>query len=166
MRRIKQLNNPAPIAKRVEHIATHHGKKIKDSYAWLKDENYPNTDNEEILAYLKAENAYFDEFKKPHQDFIDKIFTEFKGRTDETEESVPYIDNDYEYQSKYAEGQEYPVHSRQHIESRKTDIFLDENALADGKDYFVIGDFDISEDNQYLAYSFDANGDERYQVRI
>lgn len=166
MSRIKQLPIKAPVAKRLEHVSTHHGKTLKDSYFWLKDKNYPKTEDEDVLNYLKAENAYYHEFKDPNQNFVDKIFTEFKGRTDETEESVPYIENGYEYQSSYAEGQEYPVHNRKHLKTGESAVFLDENALAGDKDYFVIGDFDISHDNQYLAYSYDETGDERYQIRF
>ncbi len=166
MSRIKQLPIKAPVAKRLEHVSTHHGKTLKDSYFWLKDENYPKTEDEDVLNYLKAENAYYHEFKDPNQNFVDKIFTEFKGRTDETEESVPYIENGYEYQSSYAEGQEYPVHNRRYLKTSESAVFLDENALAGDKDYFVIGDFDISHDNQYLAYSYDETGDERYQIRF
>ena len=164
--RIKQLSSDAPVAKRVENTRTYHGKELKDSYFWLKDQDYPKTDDEDVLNYLKAETAYYHEFMDPKQKFADKIFAEFKSRTDETEESVPYIENGYEYRSAYKEGNEYPIHSRKNLETGKDEDFLDENALAEGKDYFVIGDFDISHDNRYLAYSFDTAGDERYQVKV
>ena len=164
--RIKQLASKAPIADRRESSRTYHGKELKDSYFWLKDQDYPNTDDEDVLNYLKVENAYYHEFRDPNQKFADKIFEEFKSRTDETEESVPYIENGYEYRSAYKEGNEYPIHSRKNLETGEEKVFLDENALAEGKDYFVIGDFDISPDNRYIAYSFDTAGDERYQVKV
>jgi len=166
MQRIKNLSSEAPIAKRVEKTRTFHGKELKDSYFWLKDQDYPKTEDEDVLNYLKAENAYYHEFMDPNQKFADKIFAEFKSRTDETEESVPYIENGFEYRSIYKEGNEYPIHSRKHLKTGQEKVFLDENALAKGYDYFVIGDFDISPDNRYLAYSFDTAGDERYQVKI
>ncbi len=164
--RIKQLSTKAPIADRKESSRTYHGKELKDSYFWLKDQDYPKTDDEDVLNYLKAENAYYHEFKDPNQKFVDKIFEEFKSRTDETEESVPYSENGYEYRSAYKEGNEYPIHSRKNLDTGKEEVFLDENALAKGNDYFVVGDFDISPDNRYLAYSFDTAGDERYQVKV
>ena len=164
--RIKQLASKAPIADRRESSRTYHGKELKDSYFWLKDQDYPKTDDEDVLNYLKAENTYYHEFMDPKQNFADKIFEEFKSRTDETEESVPYIENGYEYRSAYKEGNEYPIHSRKNLETGEEKVFLDENALAEGKDYYVIGDFDISPDNRYLAYSFDTAGDERYQVKV
>jgi len=164
--RIKKISTDAPIAKRVENIRTYHGNELKDSYFWLKDPDYPKTDDVDVLNYLKAENAYYYEFLKPHQKFADKIFKEFKDRTDETEESVPYIENGYEYRSAYKEGNEYPIHSRKNLQTGTEEVFLDENALAEGKDYYVIGDFDISPDNRFLVYSFDTAGDERYQATI
>ncbi len=164
--RIKQLSSNAPIAERRESTRTYHGKELKDSYFWLKDQDYPKTDDEDVLNYLKAENTYYHEFMDPKQKFADKIFAEFKSRTDETEESVPYIENGYEYRSAYKEGKEYPIHSRKNLKTGEEKVFLDENALANGKDYFVIGDFDISPDNRYLAYSFDTAGDERYQLKV
>lgn len=166
MHRLKKISSKAPIAKRIKNLREFHGKELKDSYFWLKDQNYPNTNDENILDYLKAENAYFQEFMRPNQAFADKIFEEFKGRTDESEKSVPYIENGYEYRSEFKKGNEYPIHSRKNLKTGEEIIFLNENILADGHDYFVIGDYVISPDNRYLAYSFDTAGDERYQVMI
>jgi len=55
MQRIKNLSSEAPIAKRVEKTRTFHGKELKDSYFWLKDQDYPKTEDEDVLNYLKAD---------------------------------------------------------------------------------------------------------------
>ena len=33
--------------------------RIEDPYAWLRDPGYPEVKDEQVLDYLKAENAYF-----------------------------------------------------------------------------------------------------------
>lgn len=166
MSRIKQIVAKPPVAERIDHLASHHGKDLKDPYFWLKDPSYPKVDDEAVLNHLKLENAYYHEFLDPQADLVEKIFQEFKGRTDETEESVPYTQNGYQYQWFYREGQEYRTRSRKNIESSAEQVFLDESALAEGHDYYDLGDWEISPDNRYLAYSFDTAGDERYQVKI
>jgi len=164
--RLKQLSVAAPIAKKENHSVVHHGRELIDPYHWLKDQAYPEVNEEPILNYLKAENAYHAEFLKPHKKLVDTIFEEFKGRTDEEETSVPYVENGYEYLWFYRSGEEYRTRSRKNVQTGTDEIFLDETALAKGHEYFVLGDWEISPDNRYLAYSFDTEGDERYQVQI
>ena len=164
--RIKEIAAKPPVAKRVDHLASHHGKELKDPYFWLRDPGYPKVEDEAVLNHLTAENAYYHEFLDPHADLVEKVFQEFKGRTDETEESVPYTENGYQYQWFYREGQEYRTRSRKNLESSAEQVFLDESALAEGHDYYDLGDWEISPNNRYLAYSFDTAGDERYQVKI
>jgi oligopeptidase B len=43
---------------------------------------------------------------------------------------------------------------------------MDENLLAEGHEYFALGDWDISPDNDYLAYSVDTDGNERSIIKI
>jgi oligopeptidase B len=164
--RLKQLTMPAPQAPRVPYTAEYHGRTLSDPYHWLKDQSYPEVNDQPVLDYLKAENAYYQAFMTPHQGLADKIFEEFRGRTDEEESSVPYIDNGYEYQWFFRPGEEYRTRTRKNLSTGAEAIFLDETALAKGHEYFVLGGWEISSDNRYLAYSFDTAGDERYQVRI
>lgn len=169
--RLTQLSNTPvskaePIAKRVPSERKYHGQTLNDPYFWLKDQGYPTVDDEDVLGYLKEENAYHKAFLEPHQALVDTVFEEFKGRTDETEQSVPYIENGYEYRWYFEQGAEYRTRSRKNLATGQEQVFLDETELAKGHDYFVIGDWEISPDNRYLAYSFDTSGDERYQVKI
>ena len=164
--RLKALATPAPKAKQQPFEAEHHGRTLSDPYHWLKDQGYPEVDDQEVLDYLTAENDYFQAFLKPYTELVDNVFEEFKGRTDEEETSVPYIYNGYEYQWFFRPGEEYRTRSRKNLTTGEEEIFLDETKLAEGHKYFVLGDWDISPDNRYLVYSFDTAGDERYTVRI
>ncbi|WP_189400382.1 S9 family peptidase [Arenicella chitinivorans] len=164
--RIKQLPIAAPQAPQIPYEAQHHGRTLTDHYHWLKDQGYPEVNDEPVLDYLKQENAYYQSFLEPHRTFVDTIFEEFKGRTDEEETSVPYVDNGYEYRWFFRPGEEYRTRSRTNLKTGEEAIFLDETELAKGHDYFVLGGWEISPDNRYLAYSVDTAGDERYEVRV
>jgi len=168
--RLKQLDTSAPVAPRKEHQSKHHGITLSDPYFWMKDQDYPEVNDVDVLDYLKAENAYHKDFLTPHTSLIDTIFNEMKGRTDEQETSVAVVHNGYEYSWFFRKGEEYRTHSRKKvgdgIEPTEAQVFLDENELAQNHEYFVLGDWVISPDNRYLAYAFDTNGDERYKVKI
>lgn len=166
LQRIKQLGTAAPKARQVPFEIKYHGRTLSDSYHWLKDQGYPEVNDQPVLDYLNEENAYYQTFLKPHTALVDTVFEEFKGRTDEEESSVPYNKNGYEYRWFYRSGEDYRTRSRKNLDTGEEEVFLDETALAEGHDYFVLGAWEISPDNRLLAYSYNTAGDERYQVRV
>lgn len=164
--RLKALEMPTPVAKTVLHEVKHHGITYTDPYHWLKDPSYPVIDDKEVLDYLDAENDYFYSFLKPHAALKETLFQEFKGRVDETEESVPWVVGGYEYRWFYQPGQNYRTWSRINLETKEQQVFLNEPSLAEGKEYFVLGSWDISPDNRLLAYTVDTSGDEKYELYV
>ncbi|GAA0860153.1 S9 family peptidase [Aliiglaciecola litoralis] len=164
--RLKQLDIPSPVAPKQAYTAEYHGKTLSDDYHWLKDQGYPQVDDQPVIDYLNQENDYFNAFLAPNTALVDTIFAEFKGRTNEQESSVPWIDNGYQYHWFYQEGEEYPTRSRKNLQTGEETVFLSEPELAKGHDYFSLGDYDISSDNRYLAYSVNTDGSERYSVRV
>ena len=170
----KSLNEtsplPAPTADQRDHSYSHHGITISDPYHWLKDQSYPVVDDVDVLEYLKAENAYFEQQMAPRQKLVDTLFEELKGRVKEDDSSVPQKDGDWLYWTEFTEGKEYRQWYRQPVAGPVTEVdkqlMLDENQLADGKEYFRLGAFSVSKNGQYLAYSFDDSGAERYTGRI
>jgi oligopeptidase B len=165
-KRLKQPNIIAPKATQVPFTAEFHGKTISDHYNWLKDPDYPEVNDQSIIDYLKQENEYFNGFIEPKNALIDTLFEEFKGRTQDQESSVPWVENGYEYKSFYKKGEEYCTYSRRKLDSEIEEIFLSETELAAPFDYFQLGDWEISPNNKYLAYSYNTNGDERYTVVV
>lgn len=163
---LKAFSQKAPVAGQHPHTSIHHDITLTDDWFWLRDSSYPKIDDKNILDYLKDENKYFDLFKNKNAQLINKIFEEFKGRIDDKETSVPFVKNGFEYRWEFKEGDDYPTRYRKNLETGKESIFLDEPKLAKNNKYFVISDWKISPNNQYLAYSVDVTGDERYEIRI
>src|SRR5690242_1327910 len=90
-----------PVAEQRPHSFSHHGQSVDDPYAWLRDQGYPNVTDEDVLSYLKAENAYFEAWKAPHQELLDALFEEMKGRIKEDDSSVPIRDGAWLYWTKF-----------------------------------------------------------------
>ena len=155
-----------PVAEKREHSYSHHGITISDPYHWLKDQSYPVVDDEDVLDYVKAENAWFEARMAPQQGLVDTIYEELKGRVKEDDSSVPQKDGDWIYWSKFDEGQEYRKWYRRPAAGGDEALILDENELAEGKDYFRLGALSVSNNGRFLAYSSDDNGSERYTARI
>ncbi len=173
-----------PVAEKRPHTATYHGEVISDDYHWLRDQSYPVIDDTDILDHVKAENAYFEAQMGPQAALTETIFQEMKGRVKEDDSSVPQKDGDYEYWSTFETGGQYRKHYRKkagkgeyEIESGGSrayvqdnggpdELILDENTLAEGKEYFRLGGAEISPDGKLLAYAYDDNGSERFDLHI
>ena len=54
-----------------------------------------------ILAYLEAENRWFEQQMAPLQPAVDILFEEMKGRIEEDQEAVPWDDGAYTYRWRY-----------------------------------------------------------------
>jgi oligopeptidase B len=155
-----------PVAVKRPHNATYHGVTLTDDYYWLKDQSYPTIDDAEILNHLKAENAYFEAQMAPQSALTETIFQEMKGRVKEDDSSVPQKDGDYIYWSKFEEGAQYRKHYRKPVAGGPDQLILDENELAKGKDYFRLGAAEVSPDGKILAYAYDDNGSERFDLHF
>ena len=159
------LPNP-PVADRRPHEVTHHGVTISDDYAWLRDAGYPNVTDEEVLSYLKAENAYFEAVMAPHKGLVDTLFEEMKGRIKEDLSSVPAPDGPYDYWWAYKPGEQYRRWYRRLRETGAEELVFDEVAAAEGHEYFRLGAIASSPDYRLLATLVDDDGSERFKLRI
>ncbi len=155
-----------PVAEKRPHQSIHHGITLTDDYYWLKDQGYPKVDDPDVLAYLKAENAYFEAQMAPHQPLVETIFQEMKGRIKEDDSSVPQKDGNYIYWSKFDAGTQYKKHYRKPVAGGPDQLILDENELAKGKEYFRLGVLSISPDDRLMAYAYDDNGSERFEAHV
>lgn len=159
-----------PIAEQREHSYTRHGTTISDPYAWLRDAGYPVIDDEDVLDHLKAENTYFEAQMAPHADLVDELFTEMRARIKEDDSSVPQKDGDWIYWTEFEEGGEYRKWYRKPAAAQNGNddaaLILDENELAEGKEYFRLGSFSVSDNGMMLAFSVDDDGSERFTAQI
>ena len=155
-----------PVAARKRSIVSHHGQSIEDPYAWLRDPGYPNVTDPEILAHLKAENAWFEARMEPHKPLVERLFKEMRARIKEADKSVPQKDGDWLYWIEFEEGAEYKKWWRRPVAGGPDELILDEVALAQGKEYFRLGAISVSHDGKRLAWSVDDNGSERFTARV
>src|SRR5438552_16146261 len=151
-----------PVARRepVEHVM--HGDRRVDHYAWLR-----HKENPEVIDYLKAENAYVEPVLKPTQPFQEKLYQEMLGRILQPDVSVPYRLRGYLYRTKTFEGKQCPQHVREPVDDfGAEELLLDLNALAEGHSFLGLDSFEVSDDNQLLAYSTDTTGFRQYVLQV
>ena len=152
----------APTAQvKPKEIVTHNHTRI-DNYYWLNEPESPD-----VIAYLNAENDYLDKIMSPLKPLQEKLFEEMKGRIKEQDESVPVKNGEYFYYVKYVEGGEYPIYCRKK-ESLEVDeeILLDGNEMGKGKKYFSIGGYEITDNDEIIAYGVDTISRRNYTVRF
>jgi oligopeptidase B len=155
-----------PVAAKKPHTYTVHGITVEDPYDWLYDKSYPTVDDKEVLDHLKAENAYFEAQMAGQKAFTEALFTEMRARIKEDDSTVPQKDGDYLYWSEFEEGAQYRKHYRKPVAGGEPELLIDENALAEGLEYFSLGAASVSHNGRFLAFSTDTTGSERYTARI
>jgi oligopeptidase B len=161
----KPTDLPAPpVAEQRPYSYKRHGVTIEDPWHWLRQ--YPEVTDPDILAYLTAENGYFDGWAEKNQALIDQLFEEMKGRIKEDDSSVPIRDGDFLYWWAFKPGAQYRTWYRKPVAGGPDQIVFDEPAEAEGKDYFVLGALEVSPDGKLLATLIDDNGSERFRLQI
>jgi len=156
------FDSRGPVAKKVPHLLSRPTGDVDDPYYWMS-----NRDDVDTIAYLEAENENCESWFAPHADLVETLFNEIKSRIQETDESVPTLKDGWWYATRTEEGLQYPIHCRgASRETATATTILDENALADGHEYFSLGSFDISPDTHLLIWSSDTDGSEHFTMRI
>ncbi len=154
-----------PVAQKIPNEITTHGDSRIDNYYWMRlsdeqknaEEANRDAQTNQVLGYLNAENAYTNEVMAHTDQFQKDLFSEMKGRVKETDQSVPVKDNGYWYYSRFEAGQNYAYNCRkkESLETGTEEILIDGPKLSEGKDYWAVGSYDVSENNKYLCYGVD-----------
>ncbi|WP_026541268.1 S9 family peptidase [Paenarthrobacter nicotinovorans] len=169
-----------PVAKRIPTRREHHGDVFVDNYEWLRDK-----ESAEVVDLLKAENAYQEAVTAHQEPLREAMFQEIKGRTQETDLSVPSRKDGWWYYSRSVEGKEYNIQCRvlasntgdpvadwtppsvePGVEIDGEQILLDGNIEAEGQPFFSVGGAAVTVDGNLYAYAVDNSGDERFTLRI
>lgn len=166
----------APIAARTSTLRTHHGDTFDDPYEWMRQK-----EDAGVIAHLEAENSYTEAANEHLAPLRARIFDEIKGRTLETDLSVPSRQGDWWYYGRTVEGQQYGIQCRAPIadpgdwtppqltpgvEVPGEQVLLDGNVEAEGHEFFSLGSFDVSKDGTRMLFGVDVAGDERYTVYV
>jgi len=165
-----------PVAERRSTIRSHHGDTFDDPYEWFRAK-----DDAAVLSHLEAENAYTDARTAHLEGLREQVFQEIKGRTLETDLSVPSRRGAWWYYGRTVEGSQYGIQCRAPLASPDDwtppelapgepvpgeQVLLDGNIEAEGTDFFSLGSFEVSTDGQRMLYGVDVAGDERYTLRV
>ena len=115
-----------PVAEQRPHTLTRaDGSTVEDPWHWMRDRDDP-----EVTRYLEAENTYTEALLAPVRGLQDRIFTEIKGRVQETDSSVPVLQPPrtdrgesagWLYYRRTLEGAQYPIHCRRPAPAGVTD---------------------------------------------
>ncbi|WP_330446428.1 S9 family peptidase [Kocuria rhizophila] len=165
-----------PVAPRRPVERTFHGHTFCDPYEWLRDKDSP-----EVRAHLDAENAYAETVTADLEPLRERIYTEIKDRTQETDLSVPSRHGEWWYFARTVEGGAHQVFCRVPVADPAgwtppavepgtpldgEQTLLDANAAAQEHEFYALGAFSVAEDGSRLAWSEDTAGDERFTVHV
>ncbi|MBW7952154.1 MAG: S9 family peptidase [Chitinophagaceae bacterium] len=144
-----------------------HGDTVVDNYYWMIDYFKKGPDSTKVVDYLKAENNYTSAMMKGTEKLQQDLFTEMKSRIKEKDESVPTFKNGYFYYSRTEDGKEYFKYCRKKGSlDAPEEVLLDVDKMAEGKPYFSATGFEISNDNNLLAYAVDEVSRRQFTIYI
>ncbi|HJZ98910.1 MAG TPA: S9 family peptidase [Candidatus Solibacter sp.] len=151
-----------PVAPKNEHREVHHGATFNDEYFWLREKSNPK-----VAQYLEAENRYTEAMTKSIQPFADALYTEMLARIKQTDLSVPTPRRGYLYYTRTVEGKQYPINCRRKGSmDAPEEILLDPNEMGNDHKFVGVGAFNVSDDQNLLAYTIDLTGFRQYSLHV
>lgn len=159
-----EFQKPPVIVKKPYAVIAPHGATRNDDYYWLRDDTRMNP---EMLAVLNAENTYADAILASSKPLADTLYKEITSRIKQDDSSVPYFKNGYWYYSRFETGKDYAIIARRKDSMDSAEeILFEQNFMAAGKSYFSIGDWQISPNNQLVAWAEDSVGRRQYKLFV
>ncbi|MEE4216845.1 MAG: S9 family peptidase [Xanthomonadales bacterium] len=153
-----------PRAEKRPHEMTLHDITRVDDYYWLRDDERSDP---EVLAYLEAENEWFDAAMTPTEKLQETLYEEMVGRLDPDDSSVPYEKDGWWYYYRYEPGKDYAIYARRKgTMDADEEVLLDGNQRAEGLEYYNLGNLEMSDDHRYAAIAEDTLSRRIHEIRI
>lgn len=152
-----------------------------DPYYWLRDDARQDP---AVLGLLRAENAYTQHQTSHLKELREAVFSELKGRLQETDETGRFRSGPYLYFARTIEGQSYPIHCRCRAtpgsqsaagsaglcaSGAAVEVLLDENDEAAGLplgSQMSVHAVVASPGHRFVAFSIDTTGYETFDLHI
>jgi len=166
-----------PVAKQNPYKTTLHGQERIDNYHWIRltdeqklaknIEGRPDDQTMQVVDYIKKENEYTQTQLRHTKNLQKKLYSEIISRIKKDDVSVPYLDNDYWYYTRYEKGKEYPIYcrKRESLENPE-EVMINVNDWAKGHDYFSLTNLSVSPNNKFLAFGVDTLSRRIYTIKI
>jgi oligopeptidase B len=152
-----------PIAEKRPHSMVTHDEERIDPYYWLRDDTRSDPD---VLTYLEAENTYTQSMMAHTEALQESLYQEIAGRLVANDRTVPIKRGNYEYFREFRQGGEYPIYMRRKLGDHESNVLLDVNELAQGLEYFKVGNWAVNFTEDKLAYVSDAVSRRVYTLHI
>ena len=161
-----------PQLRKKEEVKTCHGYSWTDNYSWIHQDNCleilkdKSKLHPEVRKYLEEENSYAKKNMEDTKNLQKKLFKEIEGRIKLDDESLKFIDDNYEYWSKTTKKGNYSKLLRKKKGVNEVEIYWDGDIEAKDKKYFNTGDIEVSNNDEMLAYSVDNKGSEYFTIYV
>ena len=168
---MNSCNKLPPDIKKIPYEMESHGHKRIDDYYWMRltdeqksAEKYDDQ-TQDVVNYISKETDYLNNSLKHTKKLQNTLYDEMVGRIKKDDQSVPYLDNEYYYYSRYEKKKEYPIYCRKYKSlDNDEEIILDVNKLAEGYEYFAVGGMAVSPNNKWLSYGVDTLSRRFYNI--
>ena len=163
-----------PQLQKKKELKSCHNVEWEDNYSWIHQKNILEVLRDssklmpEVRKYLEEENSYTNYHLSDTKSIQEKLFKEIKGRIKLDDESLPFIDKDYEYWTKTTTKGNYSIKLRKKIDTQQIEEIWngDKEKEKLKTEYFGVGDLEVSYNDKYLGYSLDLKGSEYYTIYI
>ena len=124
--------------------------------------------NHEVKKYLEENNNYTEDQLEDTKKIQKKLFNEIKGRIKLDDESPPFTDKKYIYWTKTTKETNYAIKLRKKIGTNKIEEYWSgqKEKKKLNTEYFGIGDLEVSDNEEMLAYSLDLKGSEYFTIYV
>jgi oligopeptidase B len=159
---VERAAHAAPIAPIVPKRFPAFGGVRIDNYDWLRDRKDPR-----VVAYLDAENGYANARLERIRPLAEQLAAELKAREAQEDASVPTAYNGYIYERRFSQGAQYPhVVRRKDEHGAQEEIVLNVGELAAGHQQYQLGSWNVSPDNEHVAFSVDFTGAREFRIFV
>tara|TARA_B100000029_G_scaffold408525_1_gene409810 strand:+ start:255 stop:2336 length:2082 start_codon:yes stop_codon:yes gene_type:complete len=151
-----------------------HGVSWEDNYSWIHQKNILEVLKDtakldpEVKKYLEENNKYTEYHLKNTKDCQKKLFNEIKGRIKLDDQSLPYTDKKYVYWTKTIKEENYAIKLRKRVNTNEIEEYWsgEKERKKLKAEYFGIGDLEVSNNDEMLAYSLDLKGSEYFTINV